>query len=299
MNKLPFIVITLFMLASCGGKNNGSSTTEKNEVETQDFASLPEMLVDSLLHFRHHHLRTDILSRHLPDITREKASDIQLGMLEKELAAGKRQIGWKMGGTVTADSASYDPLFGYMLDANVIAEDSVVSSKNFPGGQVAVEGEIGFVMKEDFKNGVKSLDELKAGIDYVVNAVEFAQSIAIPINENPETMNMNHVLASGMGQAGIIIGSGKASIEEFDMENETVKCFINDQPAAKGIATNVYGTPLNALHSLANMLPKHGTYLKKGDIVITGSLYQNPTIDNTCQVRLEFSSLGTIGFSME
>ena len=95
MNKLPFIVITLFMLASCGGKNNGSSTTEKNEVETQDFASLPEMLVDSLLHFRHHHLRTDILSRHLPDITREKASDIQLGMLEKELAAGKRQIGWK------------------------------------------------------------------------------------------------------------------------------------------------------------------------------------------------------------
>ena len=220
-------------------------------------------------------------------------------MLEQELATGARQIGWKMGGTVTADSASYDPMFGYMLDANLIEEDSVVSGKNFPGGQVMVEGEIGFVMKEDFKNGVTSMEELKAGIDYVVNAVEFAQSIAIPINKNQETMNINHIMASGMGQAGIIVGSGKANIEEFDMENETVKCFINDDLVAEGIASNIYGTPLNALYSLANILPKQGTFLKKGDIVITGSLYQNPTIDSTCNVRLEFESLGAINFSME
>ena len=302
MNKLLIIVLILFGMAGCKGKGDAASKDSGNAetpVETQDLASLRGMLMDSLIFFRHNYQLTDILSRYLPDITRENAAEIQLGMLEKELAGGARQIGWKMGGTVTADSASYDPLFGYILDANLIKEDSVVSAKNFPGGKVAVEGEIGFVMKMDFKNGAKSMEELKAGIDYVVNTVEFAQSIAIPINENEETMNINHIMACGTGQAGIIVGAGKADIKTFDMENETVKCFINDELVAEGISSNVYGTPLNALYSLVNMLPEHGTYLKKGDIVVTGSLYENPIIDSTSSVRLEFSSLGAIGFSME
>ena len=46
-----------------------------------------------------------------------------------------------------------------------------------------------------------------------------------------------------------------------------------------------------------HMLPEQGKYLNRGDIAVTGSLYQNPVIDST--VKLEFSSLGTIGFSME
>ena len=48
-----------------------------------------------------------------------------------------------------------------------------------------------------------------------------------------------------------------------------------------------------------HMLPEQGKYLSREDIAVTGSLYQNPVIDSTCTVKLEFSSLGTIGFSME
>ena len=309
MKKLLIITIALSALAGCRGKGNQSGEMAENNPETQsattenmrtkDFASLRGMLVDSLLYFRHQHLLTDILSRHLPDLTREESSEIQLQMLEKELAAGARLIGWKMAGTVTDDQASYDPLFGYILDKNMITEDSMVVASNFPGGEVMVEGEIGFVMKEDFKNGAQSMEELKAGIDYVVGTVEFARSIAVPFEGNPETMNINHTMASGMGQAGIMVGTEKVDLQEFDMKNETVKCYINDELAAEGVASNVYGTPLNALYSLANMLPKHGKYLRKGDIIVTGSVYKNPTIDNTCEVRLAFSNLGTIRFKMK
>lgn len=299
MNKLPIIAILFLLVTGCKSKNNSVASEPENPVGTQDFVSLREMIVDSLLYFRHNHLTSDIVSRRLPEITRENSFEIQLSMLKKELAAGASQIGWKMGGTITADQASYDPLFGYVLDANLIKEDSVVSAGNFPGGQVAVEGEVGFVMKQDFKNGAKSIEELKAGIDYVVNAVEFAQATTVPVNENQETVPIDHNMAAGLGQAGLIIGQGRGNIEEFDMENETVKCFIDDKLVTEGVASNVYGTPLNALYSLVNMLPDHGTYLKKGDVVVTGSLYQNPTIDSTCSVRLEFSSLGNISFSME
>ena len=41
---------------------------------------------------------------------------------------------------------------------------------------------------------------------YVFPAVEFAKSVAVPVEGKPETMSINHVLASGLGHAGIIVG---------------------------------------------------------------------------------------------
>ncbi len=293
MMKTYLYSIVLITLIACDQNKN----TSQQETE-QAIPDKTAMLVDSLLYFRHHYEKTDILSRHLPDITREQAIAMQLAMLDKELATGARQIGWKMGGTVTADSASYDPLFGYILSNNLVKEDSTVWAENFPGGQVMVEGEVGFILNKDFKNGVNSIEALKEGIDYVVGAVEFAQPTAIPGKDDAEPLPINYVLASGMGQAGTIIGSKKIDVNAFDMKNETVKCFINGQLVAEGSASKVYGSPLHALYSLANMLPKYGSYLKQGDVVITGSLYDNPTIDSTSTVRLEYSTLGTISFSM-
>ncbi len=294
MIKTCLYSIVLLTLIACD--QNKNTAQQETEQAVPDETAL---LVDSLLYFRHHHEKTAILSRHLPDITREQAIEIQLAMLNKELATGARQIGWKMGGTVTADSASYDPVFGYILSNNLIKEDSTVLAENFPGRQVMVEGEVGFVLKKDFKNGVNSMEALKEGIDYVVGAVEFAQPTAIPGKDDIEPLPINYVLASGMGQAGTIIGSKIININAFDMKNERVKCFINGQLVAEGSASKIYGSPLNALYSLANMLPQYGTYLKQGDLIITGSLYDNPTIDSTSTVRLEYSTLGTISFRMK
>ncbi|WPP49725.1 2-keto-4-pentenoate hydratase [Catalinimonas niigatensis] len=277
------------------------TSTDTNSVEENDKEAPAEtgMLVDSVLYYRQQQQKTDILSRHLPEITREQAIEIQLAMLQKELAAGEELIGWKMGGTIASDSAQYDPVFGYILSKNLIKQDSVVSAENFPGGEVLVEGEVGFVLKNDFRNGVSSIEELKEGIDYVVGAVEFAQSTAIPAPEAPDAFSLNHTLATGMGQAGLIIGSVQKDVNDFEMHSETVQCFIDGELAAEGSSSRVYTSPLHALFSLANMLPQHGNYLKQGDIVVTGSLYANPTIDSTCQVRLEYNHLGNITFSMK
>ena len=257
------------------------------------------MLVDSLLYFRHHHQTTDLLSRYRPDLTREQAVEIQLAMLERELASGAQLVGWKMAGTITDDSASYDPLFGYILDRNIIEEDSTVRAEHFPGGQVMVEGEVGFVLNRDFPRGVSSIADLTAGIDHVVSAVELAQATAVPRPGDAPPLPIDYVFASGMGQAGTLLGQGTLDAEALEAENETVACFINGKKVAEGSTARVYRGPLRALYSLANMLPKYGTYLRQGDVVLTGSLYDNPTIDRTSQVRLEYRRLGTITFNMQ
>lgn len=293
MEKLLATILVLFCCLSCT-KSNKESLSEigVNEIGT-------ERIVDSLLYYKHRTEQTDILSQRLPEMSQEQAISIQLVTLRKELASGAQLIGWKMGGTVTNESEKYNPLFGYILDSNVIEEDSVISLENFPGNRTMVEGEIGFVMRKDFPNGASSIEELKKGIDYVVNAVEFAQDIAIPVRGKPDTKNINHTLAAGMGQAGFMLGTGQAEVGAFNMKNEVARCFINDSLSAEGISTNVYGGPLNALYSLTNMLPKYGRYLRKGDIIITGSLYENPTINSAAKVQVVFSTLGTINFSVD
>ena len=294
MCKALSYLFILSIFAACQPKQ--SSEAEQPPETPSDPTA---MLADSLLYLRHSYRTSDILSRHLPTISRPQAISIQLAMLEKEVAAGARLVGWKMGGTITDDSATYDPLFGYILDHHLIAEDSIVQAENFPDEQVMIEGEIGFVMSEDFPAGAASLDELEEGIDYVVGAIEFAQSTAVASPGDSTPLPIDYVLASGMGQAGTMLGSKTLSIDEFDASSETVSCVINDEVVAEGRATRVYQGPLHALYSLANMLPEHDLYLRKGDVVITGSLYNNPTIDSTSQVRLEFSNLGTISFRMK
>jgi 2-keto-4-pentenoate hydratase len=254
-----------------------------------------DQIADSLQYIRANHLETDIVSRHFPELTREEAFAIQLATLEEELADGARLVGWKMGGTATADEAAFDPIFGYILDRYMIPEGGEVNSEEFPGGSAFVEAEIGFVMKDDLPDGVSSKEELLQHIDQVFGGMELAKGIALPTGEGPPSID--YVLATGMGQVGTIRGSKGVSPTDFDYDNETVKCYVNGQVVAEGKASNIFGNPLNALYELANLLPKQNLYLKAGDIVITGSMYQNPTIDGAAEVRLEFSSLGEINFT--
>lgn len=290
--------LCLLLLAAVLFACNNSTSTEATDSTVEEPATLTtSQLADSIRYFRDNYLQTDIVSRHIPDLERQQAFDLQLDALDKELAKGAKVVGWKMGGTATDDAAKFDPVFGYILNRFMVGEDHLVNSKNFPGGSILVEGEIGFVIKNDLKDGVASKEALMEQIDYVVGAVELAQATAIPIGEGP--LDLNYLVATGMGQVGTIKGDTKVAPQNFDFDNETVKCYVNGELAAEGTASNIFGNPLNALYELANLLPTQDRYLRAGDLVITGSIYQNPTVDGPAEVKLEFSSLGEIAFKVQ
>ncbi|MFT5884396.1 MAG: 2-keto-4-pentenoate hydratase [Arcticibacterium sp.] len=277
------------LLLACG------KTTEKTSDKSTERVS--DALIDSVYHYRSQHLKTDFLAQNHLDLSEEDAISIQLGMLARELAKGEKHIGWKMAGTV-GDSSLFHPLFGYLLAKDSYGEGEAISVQNFPGNEVMIEGEVGFVFNKDFPEGAASLEDLKSGIDYVVGAVEFAQSNALAMTDNPESATTNHALAFGMGQAGSIIGSKKTTFGEYELEAEKVQCFVNDSLAAEGSSARVIGGHLNAVNALVNMLPKYGQKIRKGDVVITGSLYVNPTVKEAVKSRVSFSSLGEIEFEI-
>ena len=272
-------------------------SNSQNETKEPSEEAVLESVVDSVLYYRNNNIKTDYLSRAYPELGRELGFQIQIKSLEKELANGEQHIGWKMGGT-TGDSSSFDPVFGYLLAKNRYADGEKISINKFPGKEVMIEGEVGFVFKQDFPNGVESMDELKNGIDYAVGAIEFAQSNAIGINNDPKTVNLNHTLAFGMGQAGTMFGTKEIPFEDFDIKAEEVECFLNGESAIKGGSSRIYGGHLNALNALVNMLPKYGHFIRKGDIVITGSMYVNPIVISATSINQRFNSLGELNFEI-
>lgn len=295
MNKLIAMKNTfLFLLAIITLYSCTSKTSQKEEK-----IELPAdiNLVDTVLKAKNSFVQTDIISVESPNMTQTEAYDLQYEILDKYLAKGYKVEGYKMGGAVAKDAEGFKPIHAYMLDANHIAIDSVIDVKNFPGGQTMVEGEIGFIMGADLPNGAKTKEEALAAVESVIGAVEFAQPLTVAPKNDPEGMSTSHLIAGGVGHAGFIVGEVFADPKSFDFENETVKCFVNNELVTTGSSSAIFGTPVNALYHLANLLLERGTYLKKGQVIITGSTFQNPTLDGPASVRLEFSTLGNITFS--
>lgn len=256
-----------------------------------------EQLVDAVLKARHDYVQTAVLSKGIPDLKKSEAFDFQFNMLEKELAAGNKQVGWKLGFTATKEAAKFNPCYGYILNKNIIEEGGTIPVSHFPGGSIILEAEVGFVMKEDILTKISSMKELIPKIDHVVGAIELAQPTAISPDETP--LDVNYVIASGMSHLAMLKGNIKIAAEDFDFENECARCFINDTLVSEGISSNIFGSPLNALYHIGNMLLEKGKYIKARDLIITGSLYTNPIVTEKADIRVDFSTLGTLTFKCE
>src|SRR5438067_5259226 len=79
----------------------------------------------------------------------------------------------------------------------------------------------------------------------------------------------------------------------LDLARATARLLINGCEIGSGVGRDVMGNPLNALAWLAGKLAAAGTPLRRGMIVITGSMVpiQHPLAGD--RVLVEVSGLGT------
>ena len=249
-----------------------------------------------LLEYRDKVQQTDLIATSMPDLDRDTAIAIQLSMLEQEISRGAKHVGWKMGGTGASNAADFDPSFGYVLESNLVQPGGDFSLSRAPTSAARVEAEVGFVLSRDLPDGVATIEELRGSIAYVTGAVEIVQQIAVAADGGPAPTN--DVIASGLAQLAVIQGDTEIPLDEYGGAPEVARCLVDGELATEGTSTKIWGGPLNALFALANLLPQHGEYLKAGQIVVTGSLYSNPTVDSEARVQLEFSTLGNIDFTI-
>ena len=99
-------------------------------------------------------------------------------------------------------------------------------------------------------------------------------------------------IADDVLQAACVVGTEIPEWQKLDFPNLKGRSLLDGKQLASGAGTAVMGSALISLAWLANTLNKHGTGLKAGDLILTGSVHPPAFLPGTGIARTEFEGLG-------
>lgn len=214
----------------------------------------------------------------------DDAYRIQLGLVARRVAAGERQIGWKVGLTAPAIQQQFgfhEPVFGCVLDSR-------------PSGHVFAPGEL---IAPGFENelclrlraglsGPVGEEEAAAAVDAVYPSLEIIET------RGPFTEQIAVALADNAQQKTVILG--EPVTPPADLAAIVAEVSINGEHVASGTGDAVLGNPLNSVRWLASRLGAFGRTLRAGELVMTGSFTRQFPIRPGDAVRTVFSGIGAV-----
>jgi 2-keto-4-pentenoate hydratase len=193
-----------------------------------------------------------------------------LARRDTELAAGSRQVGWKIGFNGEALQAHFGldgPVVGYLCDVGVTPGDATVSLAGWTGPAVEVEVAI------------------RVGPDHEVAALAPALELVdlnLPFDE------LEPILAGNIFQRGVVFGDEVPGVDPFDVVVSVEKGGL---VVAEGELTE---DPATTLAVTRAFLAQHGATLEEGHRVIAGTLVAPLAVAPGDDLRVTFGPLGEL-----
>ena len=221
-------------------------------------------------------------------LTIEQAYAVQLGVIDRRVAAGEKHIGWKVGLTSVAiqqQFAVHEPVFGCILatvpSGHVFAPSDLI--------QPGFENELCMRIARDLPATV-SLDEARAAVDAVYPSLEIIET------RGPFTAQLALALADNAQQKAVVRGAPVALPAALESIEAVVT--VNGQEVGRGLGSAVLGNPLHSIVWLAKKLAERGRHIRAGDIVMTGSFTRQFPIAPGDRIHVAFSGIGDVETAM-
>jgi 2-keto-4-pentenoate hydratase len=243
-------------------------------------------------------IRTAHLARRLldPDATLgpidlATAYDIQAEGLALRLAAGERQVGWKIGYTSAAMRAQMRvdaPNFGPLTDRMLLADGDAVGPALT---QPRVEPEILVILGDDVPGG--------AGRDRVAGSVAEARAALEVVDSvwQDYRFRLEDNTADGSSAAHAVVGPPLP--EGTDLAGVAVSLTGADGERQEARGDAAFGHPLDAVRWLAGALAAQGGRLRAGDLVLTGGLTAALPLPSGGRISAAFSGAGEVAVRRE
>jgi 2-keto-4-pentenoate hydratase len=219
-------------------------------------------------------------------LTMEQAYDIMLGVIARRVAAGEKQVGWKVGLTSAAIQRQFgyfEPVFGCLLEegcknsGHMFARDELIK----PG----FETELCMQLREPLSGQVDAAHARRA-IGHCFPALEI-------IETRVATTDMPLAMADNAQQKAFILGAPVA-LADMELPGVEARVAINGAEVTRGHGDAVLGDPLNSVAWLAGKLATRGLSLKAGDMIMTGSFVRQFPLSPGDRARAEFSGIGPV-----
>ena len=225
-----------------------------------------------------------------PQITIDEAYRIQLRVMEMKKAAGQIVVGKKIGLTSLAMQAMLgvkEPDYGHVLNGMVVMEAEKIPAAALIAPRV--EGELAFVLKEDLKGPGVTLTDVIRGSEGVIPSLEIIDS-----RIRDWKIKLPDTVADNASSARIVLGGILTPLPSLDLRTVGMVLEKNGEIAATAAGAAVLGHPAQAVAWLANKLAGYGITLRKGEVILSGSLTAAIPVAAGDFIRADFGPLGDV-----
>lgn len=210
-------------------------------------------------------------------------------------AGGARPVGYKIGLTSKRmqEMCGIDmPVGGVILDSRVHPSGTVFDPARF--GRMGLEFEICVILGRDLpaRAADYQADEIAAAVGSVAAAVEIVDDRHCDYAE----LDVLSLIADNSWNAGVVLGAATQSPANLtDCEGIVTRDGVEID---RGFGRDVLGSPLVPLQWLANHLRGAGGGLRKGDIVMTGSLIRTQFPERPGTYRFDVAGIGHVAIAI-
>lgn len=215
---------------------------------------------------------------------------VQLAVRDRKIAAGGKQLGWKVGVTSARARKRYGTEarpFGHIMAADTYAAGATV-----PGARaldLGLEPELCFTIGTTVRGPGVTPAQMRAAVAAVGAAFELVEDRARGVTDFP--LNV----ADNLSQWGLVIGETRSPLPDgLDLGSVRMECRRDEQLVAQVVGDDgQIDDHFLSLSILANTLAEYGQALEGGMRVITGS-FSNHDVATDQVWRAEFAGIGAV-----
>lgn len=225
-----------------------------------------------------------------PGISEEEAYRIQLLVMEMKKSQGQVVVGKKIGLTSLAMQNMLgvkEPDYGHILDRMVVMEAEKILTTDLI--KPRIEGELAFVLNEDLQGPGVTLTEVIRCSEGVIPSLEIIDSRIVDWK-----IKLPDTVADNASSARIVLGGTITPIKTLDLRTVGMVLEKNGEAVATAAGAAVLGHPAQAVAWLANKLAAYDITLRKGEVILSGSLTAAMPIGAGDFVRADFGPLGDV-----
>lgn len=216
---------------------------------------------------------------------------VQDAYAHRLMAAGNTEPGgFKIGLTTQKMQAMCgidSPVSGYVAANRIFTAPVTVDALDYT--HLGLEFEVAVKMGRDLP-----FRPVPYAQEEVVRDIQVAAGVELVDDRNADyaTLEALSLIADNSWNAGIVVGSWAEPPADLAGIEGTITC--NDQLVDRGHGRDALGHPFIPLTWLANFRAGTKRPLRKGDIVLTGSLIRTQFPTENCTYRYELAGLGAV-----
>jgi len=234
----------------------------------------------------------DILPAELMPGTLEEAYRVRQTLEEIEAGTRGSVAGYKIGLTTPIMQRLCgvdEPVYGAIFGNEVHHRRAELAARDYC--RLGIETEIALRLGDDMPPGSAGgswRDRVAGAVESCIAAIELLEDL----HHDYKRLSAPAMVAGNVWNAGIVIGAPVVDWRRLDLAQLTARLSINGREIGQGKGGDVMGNPLNALAWLAEVRAAARTPLRRGAIVMTGSMVPIQFLSAGDRAVVEVEGLG-------